>query len=238
MRVPLLDVRRQNLPLEAELSAAFERVLRSGQFILGSEVERFEGAAAAVTGARFGIGVASGTDAILVALMALGIGPGDEVICPSFTFFATAGCVARVGAVPVFVDSCAECFNLDPAGIERRITPRTKAIKINDSVGILEIKSMNANQFYSAFEPKSDDLIQVNIYMFCLEIPRACLLYECKDNQELKEFYVRQDSAILNPILEKIKYVQLCLKKEVEPRNEETASRLKHLNTPGMEDLQ
>ncbi len=111
-------------------------------------------------------------------------------------------------------------------------------IKINDSVGILEIKSMNANQFYSAFEPKSDHLIQVNIYMFCLEIPRACLLYECKDNQELKEFYVRQDSAILNPILEKIKYVQLCLKKEVEPRNEETASRLKHLNTPGMEDLQ
>ncbi len=128
MRVPLLDVRRQNLPLEAELSAAFERVLRSGQFILGPEVEQFETAAAAVTGARFGIGVSSGTDAILVALMALGIGPGDEVICPAFTFFATAGCVARVGAAPVFVDSCAECFNLDPAGIERRITPRTKAI--------------------------------------------------------------------------------------------------------------
>jgi dTDP-4-amino-4,6-dideoxygalactose transaminase len=128
MRVPLLDLRRQNLPLEAELTAAFERVLRSGQFILGAEVEQFETAAAVVAGARFGIGVSSGTDAILVALMALGIGPGDEVICPSFTFFATAGCVTRVGAVPVFADSCAECFNIDPAAIERRITPRTKAI--------------------------------------------------------------------------------------------------------------
>jgi len=128
MRVPLLDARRQNQPLEGELSAAFERVLRSGQFILGPEVEQFETAAAAVAGARFGIGVSSGTDAILVALMALGIGPGDEVICPSFTFFATAGCVARVGATPVFVDSCAECLNLDAGGIERRITARTKAI--------------------------------------------------------------------------------------------------------------
>lgn len=128
MRVPLLDVRRQNQPIETELTAAFERVLHSGQFILGPEVERFETAAAAVAGARFGIGVSSGTDAILVALMALGIGPGDEVICPSFTFFATAGCVARVGAVPVFADSCPACFNLDPAEIERRITPRTKAI--------------------------------------------------------------------------------------------------------------
>ena len=128
MRVPLLDVRRQNLPLEAELTAAFARVLRSGQFILGPEVEQFETAAAAIAGARFGIGVSSGTDAILVALMALGIGPGDEVICPSFTFFATAGCVARVGAIPVFVDSRAECLNLDPAGIERRITARTRAI--------------------------------------------------------------------------------------------------------------
>ena len=128
MRVPPLDLRRQNLPLEAELHEAFRRVLHSGQFILGAEVEQFEAAAAAVAGARFGIGVSSGTDAILVALMALGIGPGDEVICPSFTFFATAGCVARVGAKPVFADCCPACFNLEPAGIESLITPRTKAI--------------------------------------------------------------------------------------------------------------
>ena len=128
MKVPLLDLRRQNLPMEAELLEAFRRVLTSGQFILGSEVEQFENQAAAVAGARFGVGMSSGTDAILVALMALDIGPGDEVICPSFTFFATAGCIARVGARPVFADSCAECFNLDPGGIEPLITGRTKAI--------------------------------------------------------------------------------------------------------------
>jgi dTDP-4-amino-4,6-dideoxygalactose transaminase len=128
MRVPLLDLERQNLPLENELLEAFRRVVRSGQFILGREVERFEAEAAATAGARFGIGVSSGTDAILVALMALDIGDGDEVICPSFTFFATAGCVARVGARPVFAESCAECFNIDPARIEPLITPRTKAI--------------------------------------------------------------------------------------------------------------
>src|SRR3954447_23219185 len=128
MRVPILDVRRQNTPLEAELRAAFARVLESGHFILGSEVESFEEAAASIAGARFAVGMSSGTDALLVALMALGIGPGDEVICPSFTFFATAGCIARVGATPVFADSCPDSFNIDPAGIEPLITSRTKAI--------------------------------------------------------------------------------------------------------------
>jgi dTDP-4-amino-4,6-dideoxygalactose transaminase len=124
----MLDLRRQNAPIERELSEAFDRVLRSGAYILGEEVERFERDAAAVAGARYAIGVSSGTDALLVALLALNIGPGDEVICPSFTFFATGSSVSRVGAKPVFADCLPDSFNLDPAGVEALITPRTKAI--------------------------------------------------------------------------------------------------------------
>ncbi len=128
MPVPLLDVNAQNHPLEAELTEAFLRVFRSGQFIMGPEVEAFERDLEALTGARHALGVSSGTDAILLALMALGIGPGDEVLVPTFTFFATAGCVARVGATPVFVDACPVCFNLDLEDAARKVTPRTKAI--------------------------------------------------------------------------------------------------------------
>src|SRR5687767_849172 len=128
MPVPLLDLNRQNQALHADLMAAFERVLRSGHFILGAEVEAFEREAAVAIGAKHAISVSSGTDAILVALMALDLQPGDEVICPSFTFFATAGCVARLGLTPVFADVHADSFNLDAADVAKRITPRTKAI--------------------------------------------------------------------------------------------------------------
>ncbi|MBL9129174.1 MAG: DegT/DnrJ/EryC1/StrS family aminotransferase [Verrucomicrobiales bacterium] len=128
MAVPLLDLKPQNLPLEPELTAAFLRVLRSGHYIMGPELERFEADMARLLGVRHALGVSSGTDAILLALMALGIGPGDEVIVPSFTFFATGGCVSRVGARPVFADACPVCFNLEVSDAARRITPRTKAI--------------------------------------------------------------------------------------------------------------
>jgi dTDP-4-amino-4,6-dideoxygalactose transaminase len=128
MPVPLLDLNRQNSTLHDELTAAFERVLSSGHFIQGPEVEALEKGCSVFLGAKHAIAVSSGTDAILVALMALGIGPGDEVICPAFTFFATAGCVSRVGATPVFADVDPVTFNLDPVDAARRITPRTKAI--------------------------------------------------------------------------------------------------------------
>jgi hypothetical protein len=91
-------------------------------------------------------------------------------------------------------------------------------LQIGAVKGILEIKSMNANTFYSTYEPKEEHLIQVNIYMFCAGIERACLLYECKDDQALKEFYVKQDKAILGPILNKIKAVQEALRTGKEPK--------------------
>jgi dTDP-4-amino-4,6-dideoxygalactose transaminase len=128
VKVPLLDLREQNAAVEPQLQEAFRRVLASGQFILGQEVEDLEKNAASLLQTKHAIAVSSGTDAILLALMALDVGPGDEVICPSFTFFATAGCIARTGAKPVFADSSPVCFNLDIGDAARRITPRTKAI--------------------------------------------------------------------------------------------------------------
>lgn len=126
--VPLLDVPAQNAPLEAALRVAFDRVLASGRFIMGEEIDAFERESAEALEAGYAVAVSSGTDALLMALMAHGIGPGDEVIVPSFTFFATAGCVSRVGATPVFCDVCPVCFNIDPASAAERVTERTKAV--------------------------------------------------------------------------------------------------------------
>lgn len=126
--IPLLDVNAQNHPLAAELNAAFQRVLQSGQFIMGAEITALETELAALTESKHCIAVSSGTDALLLALMALDLGPGDEILVPAFTFFATAGCVSRVGATPVFVDVCPVCFNIDPADARAKITSRTRAI--------------------------------------------------------------------------------------------------------------
>jgi dTDP-4-amino-4,6-dideoxygalactose transaminase len=126
--VPLLDIGRQNDPLREEIRAAIDRVCDSGKFILGPDVEELEKNIAGYTGAKHAIGCASGSDALLLALMALGIGPGDEVILPSFTFFATASAVWRLGAMPVFVDIDPATFNLCPKLTAARITRATKAI--------------------------------------------------------------------------------------------------------------
>jgi dTDP-4-amino-4,6-dideoxygalactose transaminase len=128
MTVPLLDLTAQNSALEVELREAFEEVLRSGQYINGPDVAEFEREVAEFVGAKHAIGVSSGTDAILLALMALEVKPGDEVLCPSFTFFATAGCVARLGGTPVFVDSDPATFNIDIADARRKVTRRSKVI--------------------------------------------------------------------------------------------------------------
>lgn len=128
MRVPLLDLTAQYQPIRDEVLATIARVCDSQQFILGAEVEALERELAQMLGVRHAVGVSSGTDALLVAMMALEIGVGDEVITPTYSFFATAGCVARLGARPVFVDSERDTFNLDPSAVAAAITPRTKAI--------------------------------------------------------------------------------------------------------------
>ncbi|MFK5920734.1 MAG: DegT/DnrJ/EryC1/StrS family aminotransferase [Verrucomicrobiota bacterium] len=128
MSVPLLDVNAQNLPLEEELTAAFTTVLNHGRFINGPEVKQLEDEVAAFLDLPYAIGVSSGTDALLLAFMALDLGPGDEVLCPTFTFFATAGTIARTGATPVFVDSCPVSFNVDIEDARRKVTDKTKAI--------------------------------------------------------------------------------------------------------------
>jgi dTDP-4-amino-4,6-dideoxygalactose transaminase len=134
--VPLLDLRAQYAPIRTEVLAAITRVCDSQRFILGPEVDALEAEFATMLGVGHSVSMSSGTDALLAVLMALGIGPGDEVITPTFSFFATAGCVSRVGATPVFVDIGDETFNADPDAIARAITPRTKAILPVDLYGL------------------------------------------------------------------------------------------------------
>jgi dTDP-4-amino-4,6-dideoxygalactose transaminase len=128
MNVKLLDLQAQYLPLRNEIRRAIDEVCDDQALILGPHVQRFEKSLAAYCGTKHAIGVSSGTDALLCSLMALRIKPGDEVICPSFTFFATAGSIARLGAVPVFAEIDPKTFNIDPGRIEEKITRRTRAI--------------------------------------------------------------------------------------------------------------
>jgi dTDP-4-amino-4,6-dideoxygalactose transaminase len=128
VQVKLLDLQAQYLPIRAEIRRAIDEVCDAQALILGSHVERFERSLAEYCGTKHAIGVSSGTDALLCALMALGTRPGDEVICPSFTFFATAGSIARLGAKPVFVDIDPDTFNINPELIRKKITKQTRAI--------------------------------------------------------------------------------------------------------------
>lgn len=126
--VPLIDMRRQFAALEEPILAALARVCRSGQYILGPECQALEAALARYAGTEHAVACASGSDALLLAMMACGIGPDDEVLVPSYTFFATASAAWRLGARPVFVDIDPATFNIDPRLLAERITPATKAV--------------------------------------------------------------------------------------------------------------
>jgi dTDP-4-amino-4,6-dideoxygalactose transaminase len=128
MAIPHVDVKAQYAPLIPELKDAFARTLETGRFIFGPEVTAFEQEAAELLGVQDAVSCANGTDALVLVLDAMEIGPGDEVVCPAFTFYATAEAIARRGATPVFADIDATTLNLDPSDVERRITDRTKAI--------------------------------------------------------------------------------------------------------------
>ena len=127
-KIPFFDLSAQFKSIEDEIKSAMDEVFQNQQFILGSKVQALEETIAQYCRTRYAIGVASGSDALVLALMALGIGAGDEVLLPPFTFFATAGSVSRLGATPVFVDIDRETYNIDPSKIEEKITSKTKAI--------------------------------------------------------------------------------------------------------------
>ena len=128
MKIPLVDVKAQYAPLIPQLKQAFAEVLEDGRFVFGPNVSAFEQEAAQYLGVPETVGVANGTDALVLVLDAMEIGSGDEVICPAFTFYATAESIARIGATPVFADIDPATLNLDPADVERKLTGRTKAI--------------------------------------------------------------------------------------------------------------
>jgi len=126
--IPLLDLKSQYKSIRKDIKAAINRVLDSQRFILGPEVENFEREISEFCGCKYAIGVSSGTDALLISLMAIGIEPGDEVITTSYSFFATVGAIVRLGACPVFTDIDLNTFNMDVSQVESLISPRTKAI--------------------------------------------------------------------------------------------------------------
>jgi dTDP-4-amino-4,6-dideoxygalactose transaminase len=164
MRVALLDLDEQYRSLESEIRAQIEEVLASQRFILGPNGATFEKAVATYCGAPHAIGVSSGTDALLAVLMALEIGPGDAVITSTYSFFATAGCIARVGATPIFVDIDPVTFNLSPAALESYIDKRCQ----RDASGKLRYEN----------GPRIRAIIPVHLFGLCCDMDPIHIISE------------------------------------------------------------
>lgn len=156
MKVPLLDIKQQNDALRPEIDAAIARVLDSNGFILGDEVKALEAEIAEYSQATFGIGCASGSDALLLALMALDVGEGDEVITTPYSFFATVSAITRLGAIPVFVDIDPLTYNLDVSQIEAKITERTKAVQPVHLFG----QCANMDELRAVCEPRNIPIVE------------------------------------------------------------------------------
>ena len=156
MMMPFLDLKAQFANIQQEVMDAVKRTLDTQQFILGPEVEAFEKEFSELTGCRYSIGCASGSDALILALLALEIGPGDEVITTPFTFFASAGSIARVGAKPVFVDIDPQTFNICPHAVKNAITPRTRAIIPVHLFGL----SADMNEIHEVASPQQISVIE------------------------------------------------------------------------------
>lgn len=156
MKVPLLDIKQQNDALRPEIDAAIARVLDSNGFILGDEVKALEAEIAEYSQAKFGIGCASGSDALLLALMALDVGEGDEVITTPYSFFATVSAITRLGATPVFVDIDPLTYNLDVSQIEAKITERTKAVQPVHLFG----QCANMDELRAVCEPRNIPIVE------------------------------------------------------------------------------
>ena len=150
--IPFLDLTAENKPLQAQIEAALRRVVESQLFVLGPEVEAFEAEFARYCSRRFAVGCASGSDALLLALMALGIEPGDQVVCPSYTFFATASAISRLGATPVFADIDSQSFNLDPE------QARKAAARCSRLRALLPVDLFGQMVHTQAFRSLSDEL--------------------------------------------------------------------------------
>jgi dTDP-4-amino-4,6-dideoxygalactose transaminase len=162
MRVPLLDLGEQYRILAQPISQAIDEVLRSQRFILGPKVEGFERAICDYTGAGFAVGMSSGTDAILAILMALGIGRGDAVVTTPYTFFSTAGCIARVGATPLFVDIDEKSFNLSPRLLEEFLQSKCKPSSVDTTCDGKKIRA----------------IVPVHLFGLCSQMDEICTLAE------------------------------------------------------------